>query len=175
MTKRVRDVLNRKLLAEVYPDNPRLVRAMEAQAQAVDATTEGLATQAGATEAMQDAAVIVLAPNGAFQGERVLTLGQGLSGVDNGATLTLKTSSKVPLVSGDFTLLIALAGNTTVAFPLAGSLSTLSNIETLTNKTLAAPKISDLGNYVDDAAAASGSVPVGGIYRDGSTLKVRVA
>jgi len=32
-----------------------------------------------------------------------------------------------------------------------------------------------LYDAVDDAAAASGGVPVGGIYRDGSTLKVRVS
>ena len=32
-----------------------------------------------------------------------------------------------------------------------------------------------LYDAVDDTAAASGGVPVGGIYRDGSTLKVRVS
>lgn len=175
MTNRVSDTLNRKMLAEVYPDNPRLVRAMEAQAKAVDAVTDGLTTQAGSTEAMQDASVLVLAPNGAFQGERVLALGQGLSGVDNGSTLLLQTSGKVPLVSGDFTLLIALAGNTTIAFPLTGIVATTENIELLKNKTLAAPKLTDLGNYANDAAAAVGGVPVTGVYRNGSQLMVRVA
>lgn len=172
---KVRDTLNRKLLGEVYPDNPRFVRAMEAQAQAVDAATDGLDTQAGATEAMQEASVLVLAPNGAFQGERVLTLGQGLSGVDNGTTLTLRTSGKVPLVSGDFTLLIALAGNTTVAMPLTGILATTENAEVLKNKVLSAPRLTDLGDYADDTAAAVGGVPVGGVYRTASALKVRVA
>lgn len=32
-----------------------------------------------------------------------------------------------------------------------------------------------LTNYADDAAAATGGVPVGGLYRTGSALKVRVA
>ena len=32
-----------------------------------------------------------------------------------------------------------------------------------------------LGNYANDAAAAAGSVPVGGMYRNGSVLMVRVA
>jgi hypothetical protein len=31
-----------------------------------------------------------------------------------------------------------------------------------------------LGNYVNDAAAAAGGVPVNGIYRNGSVLMVRV-
>lgn len=32
-----------------------------------------------------------------------------------------------------------------------------------------------LGNYVDDAAAAAGGVPVNGLYRNGSVLMVRVS
>lgn len=32
-----------------------------------------------------------------------------------------------------------------------------------------------LGNYVNDAAAAAGGVPIGGVYRNGSVLMVRVA
>lgn len=32
-----------------------------------------------------------------------------------------------------------------------------------------------IGNFPDDAAAAGGGVPVGGIYRSGSVLRIRVA
>jgi hypothetical protein len=32
-----------------------------------------------------------------------------------------------------------------------------------------------VGDYVDDAAAATGGVPIGGVYRTGSILKVRVS
>jgi hypothetical protein len=171
---KVRDKLDRRLLGEVF-DNPRMIRAMETQAQAVDDATFGLETQATATELMKDASVVVLAPNGAFEGERVLVLGQGLVGVDNGSTLTIRTSSKVPLVNGDFTLLITLAGNTTVAIPLTGILATVGNVETLTNKTLAAPKLSGLGDYADDTAAAAGGVPVGGVYHNAGALRIRLA
>ena len=34
--------------------------------------------------------------------------------------------------------------------------------------------ISPQGNYVNDAAAAAGGVPVGGLYRNGSVLMIRV-
>jgi len=170
---KVRDKLDRRLLGEVF-DNPRMIRAMETQAQAVDDATTGLETQATATTAMKDASVIVLAPNGAFEGERVLVLGQGLVGVDSGSTLTVRTSSKVPLVNGNFTLSFTLAGNTTVAIPLTGIVATQANIETLSNKTLASPKFSGLGDYADDAAAAAGGVEVGEAYLTGSTFKVRV-
>ncbi|QVJ07699.1 hypothetical protein L7H23_01230 [Sphingopyxis sp. BSN-002] len=174
MSQKVRDKLDRRLLGEVF-NNPRMIRAMEAQAQAVDVATEGLSTQAEATEAIQDASVIVLASNAAFSNERILELGQGLSGVDEDGKLKLSTSSKVPIVNGDFTLLLTLAGDTTVAIPLGGILATVANVETFSNKTLAAPKIDGLGNYADDTAAAAGGVPVKGIYRTGSILKTRVA
>jgi hypothetical protein len=35
--------------------------------------------------------------------------------------------------------------------------------------------VAGLGDYEDDAAAASGGVAVGGLYRDGSILMIRVA
>lgn len=172
---RVADTLNRKMLGDMFPGNPRFIRAMEDQAKAVDSATEGLTTQAGATEAIQDASVLVLAPNGAFNGERVLKLGQGLSGADDGESLTIQTSVRVPLTSEAFSLLFVLEGNSAVAIPLTGILATTGNVETLSGKTLSAPKLSDIGDYADDTAAATGGVPVGGVYRNGSQLMVRVA
>ena len=35
--------------------------------------------------------------------------------------------------------------------------------------------VGGLGNYVNDAAAAAGGVPIGGAYRNGSVLMIRVA
>lgn len=37
------------------------------------------------------------------------------------------------------------------------------------------PGFPGLSNYADDAAAATGGVPVGGLYRTASAVKVRVA
>jgi hypothetical protein len=39
----------------------------------------------------------------------------------------------------------------------------------------AGPSIAVLGDHADDTAAASGGVAIGGLYRTGSALKVRVA
>jgi hypothetical protein len=38
-----------------------------------------------------------------------------------------------------------------------------------------APVFAGLGNYLNDTAAASGGVLIGGLYRNGSQLMVRVA
>lgn len=44
-------------------------------------------------------------------------------------------------------------------------------INRLTNRT----DWTTLGDFADDTAAASGGVPVGSLYRTGSTVKVRVS
>lgn len=44
-------------------------------------------------------------------------------------------------------------------------------VETKSGPVIAVP----LGNYTNDAAAATGGVPLGGLYRNGSVLMVRVA
>ncbi len=45
-------------------------------------------------------------------------------------------------------------------------------LDKLNRRTLGLDNLSD---YVDDVAAAAGGVPVGGFYRTGSTIKVRVS
>lgn len=165
----------RNLLEKYFGRDPRLVRAFEDQARTVEETSNGLETNAQATTKMQDAAVIVLATNEAFTNERRLVLGQGLSAVDDGTTLTVRTNQSVPLVNGGFALNFTVGGAATILLPLSGTMATTANPETLSNKTLDAPKLSGIGDYADDAAAASGGVPVGGIYRTGSALKIRVS
>ena len=162
-------------LAQFFGSNPRLLRAFEKQAADVEVLGEGLQTTATATDRLQAAGVLVLAPNAEFENERVLRVGRGISAVDKDGFLTLSTSDNIPVLNGGFTLTITLEGNSAVAIPLTGILATLGNVETLANKTLAAPKVSGIANYADDAAAAVGGVPVGGLYRTLSALKVRVA
>ena len=167
--------MTRADLAQFFGKNPRLLRAFEDQARAVTENAEGLKTTATATKSLQDAGVIVLAPNEEFTNERVLQIGRGLSAIDDGQYLTIRTSDNVPLVGGGFLVNFAVGGNANLVLPLTGTLSTLANPEVLSNKTLAAPKVSGLGNYADDAAAAAGGVAVGSVYRNGSALMVRVA
>ena len=55
-----------------------------------------------------------------------------------------------------------------------GSISV--RVDTAAVVTAAAPvfKLSTIGNFASDAAAASGGVPIGGLYRNASQLCVRV-
>lgn len=53
---------------------------------------------------------------------------------------------------------------------------TVSSLTAYVAANLSNPvKISSLTNAADDTAAASAGVPVNGLYRDGSTLKIRVS
>lgn len=164
--------ISRKTLAELAKGNPLLVRVLEAVVQSTETVQSGLAANIDATEALDQATVVTLSPNTAFQNERVLNIGAGLGFALDDSTITI--FSKGPEVSGDFTCTLQVFGNTTVAMPLSGQLATTNNVETFRRKTLDAPKLSGLGDYADDSAAATGGVPVGGVYRTGSALKVRV-
>ena len=61
------------------------------------------------------------------------------------------------------------------------------NADTAKNFVISVPAVADgtisltkengalLGNFVNDAAAQAGGVPIGGLYRNGSVVMVRVA
>lgn len=165
----------REMLGKWFKGDERMIRAMEDQQEQVAQSASGLQTTAQTTERLEQAAVIVLAGNQAFTNERVLFLGRGLSGDDRDGTLSIQTSDIVPLVTGGFKVALVAVGDSQVRLPLVGTLATVGNPETLTNKTLDTPLLSNLGNYANDAAAASGGVPVGGVYRNGSVVQVRVS
>ncbi len=164
----------RDLLAQAFPGQPRVQAAFEDLSIRANEAADATASTISATEALQDATVIVLSTNGAFTNERVLQWGAGLSVDDDGANVTLRLNEGAPAVQGGHQVTFVGQGPSTLILPLTGTLATRSNPETLTNKTLATPSVSGLGAYANDAAASAGGVPVGGVYRNGSQLMVRV-
>lgn len=168
--------ITRDMLAEAFPANKRLQRAFEEQSEVVEATAATVAGTLESTDALNEATVVVLSPNAAFANERVLRVGQGIRAVVDDDFVTLEIDPEgAASVEGGFSVLLRAQGVTDVLLPMAGTLATRAGDEILQNKTLATPKISGLGNYANDAAAAAGGVPVTGIYRNGSQLMVRVA
>ena len=134
-----------------------------------------LAANVDATEALSDAAVIVLSANEAFTNERVLKLGEGLSASDVDGELTIFADNELPHALGGFRINFTATAATALSLPTQGRLATTDQPETLLEKTLSAPIVSNIGNYLDDAAAATGGVPVGGIYHNAGALRVRLA
>ena len=165
--------IRRDLLAEAF-DNPRLIAAFEDQAIAVEEATQQAGAVVAATDRMEAATVLTLSSNAAFTNERVVKQGRGVSFSDNGEELTISVDVSVPRVSGGQEVVFYITGRSTLLLPKSGTLATTTGAEELRNKTLMQPKVAELENYTDDAAAAAGGVPLLGVYRTGSVLKVRV-
>lgn len=167
--------LTRDILGQLFPGNPRAVRAFEDQSRVVVESSEIATANTAATQKLADATVVTLSENTELQNERVLAFGDGISGQDANGKITLSVSDVVPKIEGGFVTTFIVVGESHVQLPMTGVLSTVGNRETLLNKTLSAPSVTGISDYADDAAAASGGVAVGGVYRNGSALQVRVA
>lgn len=169
------EILDRRLLDELAKGNPRLREGLEQLLSQVAENTKSQSLTIDATTALEDATVLVLSPNAAFNNERILAVGDGLAIADRDGRLIIAFADGVVSASGGFKVQFVAAGDSAVVVPLGGVLATTGNPETLANKTLASPKITGLADHADDAAAAAGGVPVNGLYRTGSIVKVRVS
>jgi hypothetical protein len=161
-------VLRRDDLAQLVGMNPRLMSAFEDQAAAVQDSTSKVAE----TAALKDATVIVLSANGDFTNERVLVVGDGIDIDVTDTTVSLRVKDVAR--TSNYTVMLIPPGDASLFLPVDGTLVSQEHAETLLQKTLDAPKLTGLGNYANDAAAATGGVPVTGVYRNGSVLMVRV-
>lgn len=161
----------RDILENVF--GQRAARQFEDLQERVATAEETSGAGVDATETLQEGSFVTLSPNDELENEFVLSVGQGLRLETGPGSVTLY--SDAPIVSGGHPLTFAVVGPTTVAVPLSGILATRDKAETLQNKTLEAPKLSGLVNASDDTAAGAAGVPVGGVYRNGSALQVRVS
>lgn len=163
--------LDRNTLFNVFGDMAA-VRQFETLQESVATSADASTAAVEATQTQGDATYVTLSANAELPNERVLAVGPGLS-LDTGTAGQVTLASNVYSDDG-WTVQLKANGATVLQLPTAGILATRNGVETLTNKTLAAPKLSNLTNAADDTAASAAGVPVGGVYRDGSTLKVRV-
>lgn len=151
---------DRYMLAKHFGGDERTIRAFESLFNNVETQGASLASNAESTTALQDATVLTLSANEALTHERILKLAPGLEAVDDGTFLTIQLKD-VARTEGYGVTLIA-QGETQLAVPLVGTVLVKEHIG------------ASLGNYLNDAAAAAGGVPIEGLYRNGSVLMVRV-
>lgn len=149
-------LLRRDDLAQFFASNPRLLRAFEEQSEVVETVSTGIE----GTQALKDATVIVLSANGDFTNERVLEVGDGIK--------VTVTADKVKLTlqevarTKDYKVTLIPPANVLLFLPPEGTL--------ISDVSLAgAPVFSELTTYANDAAAATGGVPVRGAYINSST------
>ena len=168
-------VLRRDLLHQALGGNVELISAFEQLWEAAETLVRQMEAVTNSTDAAQQAGVITTGPTDAFPGSRVLAEGAGIDLVDDGTTVQIRTDQTVPKVEGGHPVRLIATGPSHLILPALGTLATTGGEETLTGKTLTSPKMNGLIDYADDTAAAAGGVPIGGSYRTGSALKVRVA
>jgi hypothetical protein len=98
------EIFWRHMLEPFFGSHPRLMAAFEDLATTTQETSSTAASTAQATDALQDATVIVLSSNQAFSNERLLRRGPGVTMVDTEHSLIIELDAKFkPLV--DATLL----------------------------------------------------------------------
>lgn len=142
-------------LSAAFPNNPKLVRAFEQLFRQTVENTSAVSTGAEATQALQDATVVTLSSNDTFTNERVLAVSPGLSLTDTGENIILALVSSISTNGGRCTF--DLDGDTEVSLPTDGRVFT-----------------STAGPFANDAAAATGGIAVGEMYKvTGGTIAWR--
>ena len=155
-------VVTRALLSEITK-NPQLLQFFEQLFATGQATATAIEGQTGATRAIQDATVLTLSSNAAFNNERIVSFdSQYFQIVDGG-----------PGGSLSITLLSAVATNG--GYHLTFNLDADTNLDLPPDGRVLVSTISP-ADYADDAAAAAAGIAVGEAYRKtGGTVAWRVA
>jgi len=127
---------------------PKLLRFFEDLFANGQSAASDAAGAVAATGAIQDATVLTLSSNAAFDNERILTAGAGITLLDSGpgGPLVISSNGSVTLVGG-FTLTFNLPSDVVLDLPSSGRV----------------PSSSD-GPYADDTAAAAAGVEIGEWY-----------
>ena len=168
-------MIERWLLEQAFPGNNRLVSAFEEQSEMVASLEVARQSQAEATDSATQATYITASANAELPNERVFQTGIGLTVTDEDGILRVSVTQEVAQVTSGFTVTFSSTAPAAIVVPPRGVMATTANIETLSNKTLEAPKYTGLGNYANDAAAAAGGVEIGEMYLNGSAAMVRVS
>ena len=153
-------VIPRYLLEKHFGDDKRMIAEIEQLGNAVDETSATVAANLEATDALQDATVIVLSANAAFNNERILKLDPGLEALIDETFVTIRLKDVARAL--DVPVTFVAPAEATLTVPESGSLLTQESGGGL------------LGNYASDAAAAAGGVGIGGLYHNAGVVHVRL-
>ena len=160
----------RDLLAKYFQKDPRLIAHFEDQATATTKNSEDLLA---ATDSLSEASVVTLSANASFNNEFILTNGDGTLLIPQPGTVTINVDKSVARVT-QYSARFSAPADVTLMLPVEGTLISDVSPAILYAKTLNKPAMTGLVNASTESAAAAAGVLVGGIYRDGTTLKIRV-
>lgn len=135
-------------LSQLKGITPKLLRFFEEIFATGQSNASAIAGAVDATGSIQDATVVTLSPNAAFNNERVLQEGVGITLTDNGAgnALVISATNSITL-NGGYAVAFNLPSDVVIDLPATGRV----------------PSSSD-GPYADDAAAAAAGIAIGDWY-----------
>ena len=119
-----------------------------------------------------DAIVIGRSAYGGISGSRNIVIGRQASIASGVDSIALGKGASVTADNGH-----AIGENSSVTASGAtaiGNLVTASTVDTVTMKLLQIANYATI-NFADDAAAATGGIPLGGVYHTAGALKIRIA
>ena len=152
----------RDLLAQAFPNQPRMIAEFENLTDLADGTAEQVGLAVAATNEASQASYVTLSANASLPNEFVLTAGNGVTVAVEEGVVRISTRVRANGVIQFQTL----AANSIVLIPPTGRLATTGNEETLSSKTLAAPRWTG-PVYADNTAALAGGLVAGDTYRTG--------
>lgn len=148
-------------LSTIANGNKKIVSYLREQQNQVAGNTVTTAQNVADTDTINKATVITLSQNDAFDFERVLAVGDGLTITDQGPGEQVVLDTTYPIATvGGFTLSLALSADTSLVLPSTGAL--------ITND------FSGLVAAANDAAAATAGVPIGHLYQASGAVRVRL-
>jgi|SRR6187399_3023076 len=165
--------VSRDLLEKYFGEDPRLLSAFETQARLVAETAEVVGGNVTATSRLQDATVVTLSPNDDLTNEFLLSGGDGTKLAITAGSVKVNVNNTVARVTANSVKFVPPA-NITLGLPGEGTLISDTYAASLYNKQLVKPLLSGLINAASNPDAAAAGVPIGGMYRDGTTLKIRL-
>jgi hypothetical protein len=97
----------------------------------------------------------------------------GIIKITNAGTdrITINRNPNTIVLSGS---LVVDSNNPTTIHQITGSLNVTGSSHTIQNGYVVLSQVSASLNFVDDVAAASGGVPLGGLYRNGNFIVIRI-
>ena len=143
-------------------------------------TTSDAALQWDSATATLSATNIQVPYNGKFQSSldptNNITLHDGSFGlikITNGSTdrITLYRNTDTIQLSGS---LLVNPNNPSAIHQISGSLNVSGSSHTIQSGYVILQQVSQSLNFVDDTAAAAGGVPLGGLYRNGNLIVIRI-
>lgn len=155
----------RVILDAAFNGDTRMINAFEELLDQLQTALDTVESAGATVVGIAGAEFVLAAASSDLAASLVLQAGRGVSVTPEAGAIVV--SHPVAVEGGDATFI--LTGDTNLILPEIGTVATTADIPAFFSS------LAGSTSYADDAAAAAGGVPVGGTYRNGSVVQIRIA